>query len=383
MAPLFPSVTFIRNGNPVPDVERQKRLENPELGISDTDHMAIAKYADGQWQTATIQPFSPLTLHPGSKCFQYGQTLFEGMQAYKTPDGRIVLFRPDKNAKRLNVSADRVAMPELPEKLFLDMVKALVWVERDWFPSGEGGRLYLRPFMFAAGNSVRFAVAKEYIFCVLVSPARSFFNRTVLNVYVEPHLRRASPGGTGSSKCGGNYAAALRSHQEAAKYGCDQALFLEDDGKIQELEVTNIFFVMKNGTIRTPCLNDTILDGVTRASVMELAKGRGIKVEERDYYFNDFHTDAMSGEVLEVFACGTAGGLIAVGSFYCPLGKTKASNGTSGETCGEFLIGDGEMGDLTKKLRLELLGIQNGTRDDPFGWLHEVRDDDLPHYSNN
>jgi branched-chain amino acid aminotransferase len=229
--------------------------------------------------------------------------------------------------------------------------------------------------MFAAGNSVRFAVAKEYIFCILVSPARSFFNKTVLKVYVEPDLRRASPGGTGSSKCGGNYAAALRSHQEAVKHECDQALFLEDDGKIQELEVTNIFFVMKDGTIRTPCLNDTILNGVTRASVMELATRRGIKVEERDYFFKDFYADVMSGEVIEVFACGTAGGLIAIGSFYCP---SKTSNGNGS---GEFLIGDGGMGDLTKKLRLELLGIQNGTREDTLGWLHEIRGEDLPYFS--
>ncbi|UZP45184.1 hypothetical protein NXS19_012996 [Fusarium pseudograminearum] len=361
MAPLFPSVTLVRNENPLSETERQQRLESPELGISDTDHMAIARYADGQWQSASVQPFFSPDSTPWIKMLPVRTNTVRG---------------PDKNAKRLNVSADRIAMPELPEKLFLDMVKALVWVERDWFPSGEGGRLYLRPFMFAAGNSVRFAVAKEYIFCVLVSPSRSFFSRTVLNVYVEPNLRRASPGGTGSSKCGGNYAAALRSHQEAAKHGCDQALFLEDDGKIQEMEVTNIFFVMKNGTIRTPCLNDTILNGVTRDSVMQLAKRRGIKVEERDYYFKTFYADTMSGDVLEVFACGTAGGLIAVGSFYCPFtDDAKTINGT---TSGRFLIGDGEMGDLTKKLRLDLLGIQNGTRDDPFGWLHEIRGEDLP-----
>ncbi|KAH7205195.1 branched-chain amino acid aminotransferase protein [Fusarium oxysporum] len=378
MTPRYPSVVFIRNENRVSEAERRQRLENPELGITDTDHMAIAKYADGQWQTAAVKPFSALTLHPGSKCFQYGQTLFEGMQAYKTPDGKIVLFRPDENAKRLNKSADRVAMPELPEKLFLDMVKALVWVERTWFPSGEGGRLYIRPFMFATGNSVRFAVAKEYIFCALVSPARAFFNRTVLKIYVEPDLRRASAGGTGSSKCGGNYAAALQSHQEAGKHGCDQALFLEGDGKIQELEVTNIFFVMKDGTIRTPLLNDTILNGITRASVIELARGRAIKVEERDYFFKDFYADAMSGEVVEVFACGTAGGLVAIGSFYCPPGEAKTS---SEKSIGEFIIGDGEMGDLTKKLRLELLGIQNGNREDPFGWRHEIRAEDLPQFS--
>lgn len=377
MTPHIPPIVFDRNENPASEEERRHRLEHPVFGISDTDHLGIAKYADGEWQTAAIQPFSPLVLHPGSKCFQYAQVLFEGMQAFKTPEGKIVLFRPDENAKRCNKSADRVAMPSLPEQLFLDMVKALVWVERDWFPPGEGGRLYIRPFMFATGNCVRFGVSNEYTFCVLISPAKAFFNGSVLKIYVEPSLRRASPGGTGFSKCGGNYAAALRSHQNAGKNGCDQALFLGEDGKIQELEVTNIFFVMKDGTIRTPCLNDTILSGITRASVITLARERGFVVEERDYFFKEFYADTTSGKVSEVFACGTAGGLVAIGSFYYPDEATTSSE----EKIGEFSIGDGKMGDVTTKLREELLGIQNGEWEDPFGWRDEIREEDLPQFS--
>lgn len=378
MAARIPTVAFDRNKEPTSEEERRQRLENPELGITDTDHMAIAKYANGEWQTAAVVPFSPLTLHPGSKCFQYGQTLFEGMQAFKTPGGKIVLFRPDENARRFNKSADRVAMPRLPENLFLDMVKALVWVERGWIPSGEGGRLYIRPFMFATGNSVRFGVSNEYTFCVLVSPARAFFNSCVLKAYVEPNLRRASPGGTGSSKCGGNYAAALLSHQDAGKHGCDQALFLGEDGKIQELEVTNIFFVMKDGTIRTPSLGDSVLNGITRASVIALARKRAIAVEERDYFFRQFYSDAIIGQVSEVFACGTAGGLVAIGSFYYPSDDAKAD---SEENIGEFTISDGKMGDMTKTLRLELLEIQNGKGEDPFGWRNEIRPQDLLQFS--
>jgi branched-chain amino acid aminotransferase len=378
MAAHMSFVALDRNQNLASDRDRLQRLENPELGISDTDHMAIAKYADGKWHGAAVVPFSALVLHPGSKCFQYGQTLFEGMQAFKTPDGKVVLFRPDENATRFNKSADRIAMPEMPEELFVNMVKSLVWVERDWFPPGEGGRLYIRPFMFATGNSVRFAVAKEYVFCVLVSPARAFFNRSILKIYVEPSLRRASPGGTGSSKCGGNYAAALRSHQHAGEHGCDQALFLGEDGAIQELEVTNIFFVMKDGSMRTPCVRDTILNGITRASVIELARRRSIEVEERDYLFGDFNADALSGEVSEVFACGTAGGIVALGSFYCPQGKGGLGE-ERGNNASEFRIGDGGMGCLTKELRSELLGIQNGHGSDPFGWRHEVRAPDQSH----
>ena len=375
MATQMPPVTFNRNKTPASEEERRQRLATPELGITDTDHMAIAHYVDGEWQTAVVKPFSALTLHPGSKCFQYGQTIFEGMQAFRSLERRIVLFRPDENARRFNRSASRTAMPQLPEELYIDLVKALVWVERDWFPLGEGSRLYIRPFMFATGNSVRFAVAREYIFCVLVSPARSFFNKSVLKVYVEPSLRRASPGGTGRSKCGGNYAAALRSHQEAGEHGCDQALFLGEDGKIQELEVTNVFFGMKDGTIRTPRLNDTVLDGITRASVISLAKKRAIEVEERDYYFVDFYDDVMRGEVREVFACGTAGGLVAIGSFYYPLCEAKTG---SKQSAVEFNINDGNMGVLTKQLRLELLGVQDGNGEDPFGWRCEIRAQDLP-----
>lgn len=375
MISTIPTVAFDRNENPASEEERQQRLQNPELGITDTDHMAIAKYSDGAWQTAAVMPFAPLTLHPGSKCFQYGQTLFEGMQAFKMTDGKLVLFRPDENAKRFNRSADRVAMPRLPEKLFLSLLKALIWAERGWIPPGEGGRLYIRPFMFATGNSVRFGVAKEYTFCILVSPAKAFFTRNVLKVYIEPSLRRASPGGTGSSKCGGNYAAALKSHQEAGRHGCDQALFLGEDGKIQELEVTNIFFVMKDGTIRTPPLEDTILNGITRASVITLAEKRGIKVEERNYYFEQFCSDVESAEVSEVFACGTAGGLVAIGSFCYPCDK---ANSCSDEEIREHKIGDGKMGELTTKLRSELLEIQDGKREDPFGWRSEIVSSDLP-----
>jgi branched-chain amino acid aminotransferase len=378
MEAWIPPITFETNENPASEEERRQRLENPELGLTDTDHMAIAKYANGKWQTAAIVPFTVLTLHPASKCFQYGQTAFEGMQAFKTPDGKIVLFRPDENARRFNKSADRVAMPALPEMLFLNMVRALVWVERGWIPSGAGARLYIRPFMFATGNSVRFGVANEYIFCILVSPAKAFFKSCVLKVYVEPSLRRASPGGTGSAKCGGNYAAALQSHQEAERHGCDQALFLGADGKIQELEVTNIFFVMRDGTVRTPCLDDTVLKGITRASVITLAQKRAIEVEERNYTFKDFYSDAINGTVSEVFACGTAGGLVAIGSFYHPFDDAKAS---SEEQIGEFYVGDGKMGNLTKELRSELLEIQNGKREDPFGWRSEIRVQDLPKFS--
>lgn len=378
MATQLPPVTFNRNKTPASEEERRQRLANPGFGITDTDHMAIAHYADGEWQTAAVTPFSALTLHPGSKCFQYGQTIFEGMQAFKTLEGRIVLFRPDENSRRFKQSARRIAMPELPDELFVDMVKALVWVEREWFPFGEGSRLYIRPFLFATGNSVRFTVARKYIFCVLVSPARSFFDKYVLKVYVEPSLRRASPGGTGRLKCGGNYAAALRPHQEAGEHSCDQALFLGEEGKIQELEVTNIFFGMKDGTMRTPRLNDTVLDGITRASVISLAKKRAVEVEERDYYFVDFYNDVMRGEVREVFACGTAGRLVAIGSFYYP---SHEANTGSKKSAVEFNINDGKMGVLTRKLRLELLGIQDGNGEDPFGWRYEIRAQDLPLFS--
>lgn len=362
MAASIPSVTFERNAKPASEEKRLSRLENLELGVTDTDHMAIATYSEGKWQTATVVPFANLSMHPASKCFQYGQTKFEGMQAYKTPEGKLVLFRPEKNAKRFNKSGERVEMPELPEALFLEMVETLVWVEQAWIPSGDGGRLYIRPFMFATGRSVRFGVSDEYTFCVLVSPAKAFFSSSVLKVYIEPKLRRASLGGTGSSKCGGNYAAALSSYSTARRHGCHQALFSDGEReKIQECEVTNIFFVGADGPIWTPSLDDdTILEGITRGSVFELGEADGTQVKERDYFVKELLEDLREKRVVEVFLTGTAGGLVAVGSFYHP-------------DVGEITVGDGKMGPVTERLRLELLGIQNGTRPDRFGWLKEVK----------
>jgi branched-chain amino acid aminotransferase len=351
------------NANPMPAAERAKLFENLGFGTVFTDHMAVIRWTEGKgWHSAEVTARAPFPIDPASAVLHYAQEIFEGMKAYRTGDGRAVLFRPEQNARRFNESARRMAMPELPEVLFLEAVDKLVRQDGDWIPSGEGGSLYLRPFMFANEAFLGVRPARDYIFCVIASPVGPYFKGGAkpVSIWVSEHYSRAAPGGTGAAKCGGNYAASLLAQAEAYKNGCDQVVFLDAAEKryIEELGGMNVFFVMDDGSVVTPPLGGSILPGITRASIIQLARDAGATVVERPYTFEEWQADAKSGKLKEAFACGTAAVVAAIG--------TVKFDG------GEFKISGGETGPLTEKLRTQLVGIQKGQTNDPHGWVKVI-----------
>jgi branched-chain amino acid aminotransferase len=358
----FPEISIDFHPSPVSDADRALALETPGFGKVFTDHMVLARWTpDAGWHDAKVTARRPLSIDPASAVLHYAQEIFEGMKAYKTADGRILLFRPEENARRFADSAVRMAMPPVPEELFLKAVDELVRIDKAWIPSGDGS-LYLRPFMFANEAFLGVRPALEYVFCIIASPVGSYFKggAKAVSVWVETGYTRAASGGTGAAKCGGNYAASLVAQSEAAKQNCDQVVFLDaaEHRWIEELGGMNIFFVMDDGSLRTPPLGGTILPGITRASVIALAEAKGIRVEQKPYSFEEWQADAASGRVRETFACGTAAVLAGIG-----LVRHAA---------GEFAIGDGEVGPLTTSLRDELVSIQRGGSNDAQGWVHRV-----------
>jgi len=315
------------------------------------------------WHDATIGPRKPFLIDPACAVLHYGQEVFEGMKAYGTDEDAIVLFRPEENARRFQRSAARMAMPNVPESLFLQAVETLVKTDRSWIPSGDSS-LYLRPFMFASENFLGVRPSREYVFCVIASPAGPYFagGRSAVSVWVSSEYTRAAPGGTGFAKCGGNYAASLLAQAQASAADCDQVVFLDATERrhVEELGGMNIFFVMADGTLVTPPLGGTILPGITRDSVIVLARSQGQVVEERAYSFDQWRVDAQSGELKEVFACGTAAVITAVG-------RVRHNDG-------EFVIGNGEAGTETERIRARLTGIQRGQLEDVANWVHRVAD---------
>jgi branched-chain amino acid aminotransferase len=350
--------------NPTPVDEIADVLKNPGFGLAFTDHMVTARWTEALgWHDARIGPRKPFLIDPACAVLHYGQEVFEGMKAYRTAEDAIVLFRPEENARRFQRSAERMAMPGVPESLFLEAIEALVKADRNWTPGGDGS-LYLRPFMFASENFLGVRPSREYVFCVIASPAGSYFKggRSAVTVWVSSEYTRAAPGGTGTAKCGGNYAASLLAQAEAIDAGCDQVVFLDatEHRWVEELGGMNIFFVMADGTLVTPPLGGTILPGVTRDSVIALVRGQGKIVEERPYSFEQWRVDAQNGRLKEVFACGTAAVISAVGRV--------RYNG------GEFQIGNGELGAETERIRDLLTGIQRGRLEDTASWVHRVAD---------
>ncbi|MFN9376434.1 MAG: branched-chain amino acid aminotransferase, partial [Novosphingobium sp.] len=283
------------------------------------------------------------------------------LKAYRLADGTMALFRPEANARRFNASARRLAMPELPEDLFIEAIRQLVKVDANWFPGVEGGSLYLRPFMIATEAFLGVRPAKEYKFIVIASPAGNYFKSgaPAVSIWVSDYTR-AAPGGTGAAKCGGNYAASLVPTAEAFAKGHDQVLFLDaaEHKWIEELGGMNLFFVMADGRIVTPPLTGTILPGVTRDSLLQLAAEEGLKVAEEPYSLDQWQADAASGALLEAFACGTAAVVTSVGKV---AGRDR-----------EFTIGSGGPGQLTQKLRSRLVSIQRGEAPDPHGWVMKL-----------
>lgn len=350
------------NANPLPEAEREAAFENLGFGTLFTDHMAIIRWsADKGWHGAEIVARGPIAMDPASSVFHYAQEIFEGMKAYRTQDGRAVLFRPEENARRFRESARRMAMPELPEADFIAAVDELVRIDAKWIPQGDGS-LYLRPFMFASEAFLGVRSSREYIFCVIASPVGPYFKggAKAVKIWVSQNFTRAAQGGTGVAKCGGNYAASLVAQAEASAEGCDQVVFLDaaEHRWVEELGGMNIFFVMDDGSLLTPPLGGTSLPGVTRRSLITLARDKGLTVREDLYSFDQWKADAASGRLKEAFACGTA--------------AVVAGIGTVKFTGGEFAIGNGETGPVTSEMREALVGIQRGQRDDPHGWVHAV-----------
>jgi len=354
---------IIPNSRALNVAEREALLQNPGFGKVFTDHMAVIDWSlDKGWHGARIVARQPFSLDPAACVFHYGQEIFEGLKAYRGEGGEILLFRPEQNARRFQRSAKRLAMPALPEADFIAAIEGLVKLDKDWIPSSEGSSLYLRPFMFASENFLGVRPAHNYIFCVIASPVEAYFKGEgkPVTVWLEDKASRAAPGGTGTAKCGGNYAASLETQNLAIEKGCDQVVFLDaiQHKFVEELGGMNICFVMEDNRLVTPPLSGTILEGITRESILILAQEQGLSVEERPYSFEEWQKDIASGRLKEVFACGTA-------AVISSIGKVRHAQG-------EFVIGDGETGVVTRQLRQQLMNIQYGRSNDAHHWVRTV-----------
>ena len=358
-----PSFAIETHPNPRSDEERSALLANPGFGKVFTDHMVMIRYsADKGWHDARVTARAPIPMDPACAVLHYAQEIFEGMKAYRLPDGGAALFRADANARRFRQSARRMAMAELPEGLFLESVRALVKADADWIPHVEGGALYLRPFMFASEVFLGVKPATEYLYMVIASPVGAYFKGGApsISLWVSQDYSRAAPGGTGAAKCGGNYAASLLPQSEAIAGGYDQVVFLDAAERrwVEELGGMNLFFVMADGSMVTPPLSGTILPGITRDSVIQLARDAGLEVREERYAIDQWKADAESGVLRETFACGTAAVVTSVGKVSAPDWS--------------FSIGNGGTGEVTTRLRDQLVAIQRGEAADTHGWVERL-----------
>ncbi|MFS0847993.1 branched-chain amino acid aminotransferase [Novosphingobium panipatense] len=354
--------TTLANSALTSDEARAAVLANPGFGTHFTDHMVTIDWTDGKgWHDAVIGPRQPIALDPAAAVLHYAQEIFEGLKAYKQADGAIALFRPEANAARFNQSARRLAMPDLPEAVFVEAIEKLVQLDRAWIPEGEGASLYLRPFMIATEAFLGVRPARQYKFIVIASPAGNYFKSgaPAVSIWVSDYTR-AAPGGTGAAKCGGNYAASLVPQAEAIAAGHDQVVFLDaaEHKWIEELGGMNLYFVFNDGTLLTPELTGTILPGITRDSLLQLAREEGLTVSEGRYSLDEWRADAASGKLVETFACGTA-------AVVTPVGKVSGRDG-------EFTIGSGGPGQLTGKLKNRLVSIQRGDAPDTHGWIRKI-----------
>lgn len=348
----------------LPAAERDAILKNPGFGNFFTDHMvSIVWTKEEGWLPPEVLPYGPIQLDPAASVLHYGQEIFEGLKAYRAADGSILTFRVEENGKRLRDSARRLALPELPVDVFVAAVNELIRIDADWVPHGEDASLYVRPFMYADEDFLGVRSTHRARFLIIASPAGPYFTGGVkpISIWLSERFSRAGHGGTGAAKCGGNYAASLLPQQEAAENGCDQVLFLESGSEdtIDELGGMNLFLVKSDGTVVTPALTGNILPGITRASVIDLAKNRGLVVEERTVTVEEWRRGVADGTITEAFACGTA-------AVITPIGILRTSSGN------HIDFGDRAPGTLTMSLREELTGIQTGRVADPFGWTTRV-----------
>ena len=353
------------NQNPISNSERDKRVSEPGFGKYYTDNMVVAQWSEATgWQDAELKAYGPLTLDPATMVFHYGQEVFEGMKAYSQPDGGISLFRPEANAKRFAKSAARIALPEMPVDFFVKTVEELVKQEKNWVPKKIGESLYLRPFLIATEVGLGVRPSNHATYVLIATPAAAYFNAAkAVTVWISTEYVRAALGGTGEAKCGGNYAASLLAQKQAAQQGCDQVAYIDAVERkwVEEMGGMNLYFIKgsgKDATIMTPKLTGTLLPGITRDCILTLAKDLGYKTEESMISIDQWRDGVKSGEITEIFACGTAAVISAVGA-------AKSAQGT-------WQTGDGKPGAITNEIRAALLAIQHGTAADKHGWNKRV-----------
>jgi branched-chain amino acid aminotransferase len=355
-------ISIVPSAHPRTAEEVAEILANPGFGTYFTDHMFTVEWTPEQgWHDARITAYGPLSLDPATAVLHYAQEIFEGMKAYRHDDGSIWTFRPEENARRMERSSHRLAFPVLEVDDFIQAVDALVEIDQRWVPEGAGEKsLYLRPFMIATEAFLGVRPSQHVTFMVIASPAGAYFKGGVkpLTLWLSEEYTRAGRGGMGAAKTGGNYASSLVAQQEAIGQGCDQVVFLDaGEGKyVEELGGMNMYFVYADGHIVTPATG-TILEGITRSAIIELAGKAGHQVEERKFSIDEWREGVASGEITEVFACGTA-------AVVTPVGTLKWAGGQVG--------GSEQAGELTMKIRQDLVDIQYGRADDTFGWMHRV-----------
>jgi branched-chain amino acid aminotransferase len=347
-----------------PEKKKAKPSDESQLGFGKifTDHFFTMSWHTGRgWHDPLIEPYRPIQLDPTAMCLHYGQEIFEGMKAYRGKGGTLFLFRPMENIRRMNVSAERLCMPRIDEGLFLEALTKLILLDQDWIPHGSGTSLYIRPTMIATEPALGVHPAHEYLFFIILGPVGTYYPEgfAPTKIYVTEEYCRSVPGGTGYCKAGGNYAASLYAGEIAKNMGYTQVLWLDPIERkyVEEVGTSNMFFMIGNELITAP-LTGTILPGVTRDSVIRLAGSWGVKISERRLSMDEIMAAIAGGTMREAFASGTAAIVSPVGQIYY---REK-----------EYPIGDGRTGQLTERLYNEILQIQYGMKDDPFGWRLKI-----------
>ena len=345
---------------------RAKLLADPGFGRLFTEHMVrISWNRERSWHAAELVPYASLQLDPAVTVLHYAQAVFEGLKAFRQQDGGIAVFRPDEHAARFQRSARRLALPELPEPVFIEAIDRLLNLDGDWVPSAPEHSLYLRPFMFGSEVGLGVRPSSEVTFILIASPSGSYFAGGVkpVTVWLSEDFSRAAPGGTGAAKTGGNYAGGLLAQAQAAEQGCDQVVWLDSQEHrwVEEMGGMNLCFVFGSGRsarLMTPALTGTLLPGVTRDALLTLAADLGYKAEEGKISTDEWRAGCADGSLTEVFACGTA-------AVITPVGAVKSAHGS-------WTVGDGKPGEITMRLRQSLVDIQRGAAPDPHRWLHPV-----------
>lgn len=347
----------------LPAADRGSYPDELSFGSAFSDHMFTQQYAEGiGWHDAAVKPFHNFTLHPAASVLHYGQEIFEGMKAYRRPDGGINLFRPDQNVARFNASADRMVMPRVDEQLHIEAIKQLVLADQSWVPNQNGSSLYIRPAMFATTPQLGLGAAADYEHFIIACSVGPYFKEgfNPVSVYVSDEIRRAVKGGVGEAKTGGNYAASLFMGEQAANAGYTQVLWLDAiEGRyVEEVGAMNICFVRKDGSISTPALSGSILGGITRDSILQLAPKLGYPVTEERLDIDEVLLAIESGEITEVFGCGTA-------AVISPIGRL----GYKGK---DYIINDNVAGPVSHHIFSELTSIQYGISEDYFSWTMAI-----------